>query len=56
MADNVVVVYISKYNRECDAISTAGLKGVCMTTTECQGTGTTDGNCAASFGVCCVIR
>jgi len=43
-------------NAECDAISTAGLKGVCMTTTECQGTGTSDGNCAASFGVCCVIR
>lgn len=43
-------------NAECDAISTAGLKGVCMTSTECASRGTGDGNCAASFGVCCVIR
>ena len=43
--------------RECNAISTSGLKGVCMTATECNDMsgGTKDGNCAASFGVCCVV-
>jgi len=43
-------------NVECDATSTTNLKGVCMTSSECSGKGTADGNCAASFGVCCVIR
>lgn len=43
-------------NVECNAVSTSGLKGVCMTSTECASKGTGDGNCAASFGVCCVIR
>jgi len=43
-------------NTECDATSTTNLKGVCMTSSECSGKGTADGNCAASFGVCCVIR
>jgi len=43
-------------NTECDAASTTNLKGVCMTSSECSGKGTADGNCAASFGVCCVIR
>ena len=26
-----------------------------MTASECAGTGTASGNCAASFGVCCYI-
>lgn len=40
---------------ECSAVSTSGLKGTCMTATECNNLGTADGNCAASFGVCCVV-
>jgi len=43
-------------NDECSAVSTSGLKGVCMTATECSSTGTADGNCASAFGVCCVIK
>lgn len=43
-------------NEECQAKSTAGLKGVCMSTSDCSGVGTSDGNCAASFGVCCIVR
>lgn len=43
-------------NDECSAVSTAGLKGVCMTSTECSSSGTADGNCASAFGVCCVVK
>merc|ERR1739844_487658 len=43
-------------NDACSAVSTAGLKGVCMTSTECSSSGTADGNCASAFGVCCVIK
>merc|ERR1711936_1122060 len=43
-------------NDACAAVSTAGLKGVCMTATECSSSGTKDGNCASAFGVCCVIK
>jgi len=40
-----------------DQCTTAGgLKGTCMTASECSGTGTASGNCAASFGVCCYIK
>jgi len=40
-----------------DQCTTAGgLKGTCMTASECAGTGTASGNCAASFGVCCYIK
>jgi len=40
-----------------DQCTTAGgLKGTCMTSSECTGTGTASGNCAASFGVCCYIK
>lgn len=42
--------------RECSAQSTAGLKGVCMTSSECNSNGYADGNCAAAFGVCCIQR
>ena len=43
--------------RECSAVSTANLKGTCMTATECNSKsgGVADGNCAAAFGVCCVV-
>jgi len=43
-------------NDECSATSTAGLKGVCMTSTECSSIGTADGNCASAFGVCCIVK
>merc|ERR1739844_97934 len=43
-------------NDACSAVSTAGLTGVCMTTTECSSTGTSDGNCASGFGVCCITK
>jgi len=43
-------------NEECSAQSTAGLKGVCMTSSECNSNGYADGNCAAAFGVCCIQR
>jgi len=34
----------------------AGLKGVCLTASECASQGSASGNCAASFGVCCFIK
>lgn len=43
-------------NEECSAVSTAGLTGVCKTSTECSSTGTADGNCASGFGVCCITK
>lgn len=34
----------------------SGDMGTCFTTTECtEKGGSTDGNCAAGFGVCCVF-
>jgi len=48
---------VSFKQESCSAVSTSGVKGVCMTSSECNNMsgGTADGNCAASFGVCCVI-
>lgn len=44
-------------NEECAAKSTSGMKGTCMSTSDCtSGGGTKDGNCASGFGVCCVHR
>lgn len=44
-------------NAECNIKSTPTIKGTCMTSKECTDKGGTgDGNCAASFGVCCLIR
>lgn len=41
-------------NNECTA--TSGLTGVCYSSTDCSDLGgTTSGNCAAGFGVCCII-
>ena len=41
----------------CQAASTSTLQGTCLTSEECTDKGgTTDGNCAASFGVCCIIK
>jgi len=43
-------------NTNCQAVSSSDLQGVCYTSQECSDLGgTADGNCAASFGVCCVI-
>lgn len=43
-------------NSECTA-KAAGIAGVCFTSTECSAKGgTSDGNCAASFGVCCLLK
>lgn len=44
-------------NEQCTSKNTAGLTGVCMTQTECSSAegGTVDGNCAAGFGVCCIL-
>jgi len=48
---------VSFKQQECSAVSTTDLKGTCMTATECssQSGGVADGNCAAAFGVCCVV-
>lgn len=44
-------------NSACQATSSADLQGVCYTSEECSDKqGTADGNCASSFGVCCVLR
>ena len=43
-------------NQECTSDSSPTQKGTCVTASECTTmTGTADGNCAAGFGVCCVI-
>jgi len=43
-------------NTGCQAASSASLQGVCYTSTQCsEHGGTADGNCAAAFGVCCII-
>lgn len=44
-------------NIDCQAASNVALQGRCFTKTECKSKGgTEDGNCASSFGVCCVFR
>jgi len=44
-------------NSACQATSDTTLTGVCYTSEECSDNGgTADGNCAASFGVCCVLK
>ena len=41
----------------CQAAKDTTLTGVCYTSEECsKNGGTADGNCAASFGVCCVLK
>merc|ERR1712203_1269516 len=43
-------------NQECTSESSATQKGTCVTSSECTTmSGTADGNCAAGFGVCCVV-
>lgn len=43
-------------NYKCTAASSSATVGTCFTSSECSGkAGNADGNCAAGFGVCCVI-
>merc|ERR1719232_1454721 len=43
-------------NQECTAASSSTTYGTCYTSSECTAKGgSSDGNCAAGFGVCCVI-
>ena len=43
--------------RACQAVSDANLQGVCYTKQECDDLGgEEDGNCAAGFGTCCIVK
>merc|ERR1712079_633570 len=43
-------------NQQCTASSSSSTYGTCYTSSECTSKGgSADGNCAAGFGVCCVI-
>merc|ERR1719222_585168 len=43
-------------NQQCTASSSTTTYGTCYTSSECTTKGgSADGNCAAGFGVCCVI-
>jgi len=43
-------------NKVCTASSSSTTYGTCFTSSECTSiSGTADGNCAAGFGVCCVV-
>ena len=44
------------YFSQCTAKSDTSMYGTCLTSSECSSkSGTSDGNCAAGFGVCCVF-
>merc|ERR1711944_25348 len=44
-------------NTGCQAVSDANLQGVCYTKQECDDLGgEEDGNCAAGFGTCCIVK
>jgi len=44
-------------NTGCQSVSDVNLQGVCYTKQECDDLGgEEDGNCAAGFGTCCIIR
>merc|ERR1712038_1699222 len=43
-------------NQQCTGSSSSTTYGTCYTSSECSAKGgSADGNCAAGFGVCCVI-
>merc|ERR1712130_493470 len=43
-------------NQQCTASSSSSTYGTCYTSSECTAKGgSSDGNCAAGFGVCCVV-
>ena len=42
--------------RNCQTTNAENLQGVCYTSQECSDLGgSAEGNCAASFGVCCLL-
>jgi len=44
-------------NSECQSTKHTENKGICYSSTECSGKGgLAEGNCAAGFGVCCIIK
>jgi len=44
-------------NSECQSTKHKENKGICYSSTECSGKGgLAEGNCAAGFGVCCIIK
>merc|ERR1712241_1376014 len=44
-------------NSECQSTKDKENKGVCYSSTECsEKGGVAEGNCAAGFGVCCIIK
>ena len=50
-------IVMTLYFSACQAATDTDLQGVCYTSQECSDNGgTTDGNCAASFGVCCILK
>merc|ERR1711983_647179 len=43
-------------NQQCTGSSSTSTYGICYTSTECSSRGgSADGNCAAGFGVCCIV-
>jgi hypothetical protein len=44
-------------NNQCQTVSDTSMFGTCLSSTECLTSGgTSDGNCAAGFGVCCMFQ
>ena len=44
-------------NQQCTASSSSSTYGTCYTSSECTSKGgSSDGNCAAGFGVCCKLQ
>jgi len=44
-------------NDQCTTTSSTTTKGTCLTSTECSSkSGSSDGNCASGFGVCCLFK
>ena len=53
-----LIIYILLYSfSQCTAKSDTTTYGTCFTSSECGSKGgTTDGNCASGFGVCCIFK
>ena len=48
---------VSFPNEECTTTSSSSLNGVCKTAEECTDSGGTSmGNCASGFGICCLHK
>ena len=44
-------------NEECTTALDVNVKGICMNSDECTTRGgTSDGNCASGFGICCRVK